>query len=147
MPLNIKKSSLQRIFEFALKHVRKQGRPAMTGSGCGYRDHQDDGTVLMCAVGAMLTDEQIATFGIENDAGVNEESAGAFRAYIGNERKVNLLRSVQRAHDNAAWSGEIAAPSGVVSYGPFLTGFEVRMKSVALEFGLKYAPPGVTLRT
>ena len=57
MALNIKKSSLQRIYEYTLKFIRKQGVPAIDSRGCVYE--ACDGT--KCAVGAMLTDEQRTT--------------------------------------------------------------------------------------
>jgi hypothetical protein len=51
--INLKKSSLQRIFEFGLKHVRAQGKPALYKGSCAMRG--EEGT--MCVVGSMINDE------------------------------------------------------------------------------------------
>lgn len=133
MALNLKKSSLQRIYEYALKHVRKQGKPAMNGNGCVYR--ACDGS--QCAVGALLTDEQIATAGIGNGNSVAGHPE-KFKALIGADRtgeKLRLLKALQGAHDNANHGED------------FLRDFEWAMQDTAKKFGLRYAEPGVTLRT
>ena len=134
MALNLKKSSLQRIYEYALKHIRKQGKPAVISPGgtCVYR--AEDGCV--CAVGAMLTDEQIATQGIRNDQAVST-AREKFSPLIGADRtgkKMDLLVALQRAHDASSRAGD------------FLSVFEAKMQKVADEFGLKYGPPGTPLR-
>jgi hypothetical protein len=51
--INLKKSSLQRIFEFGLKHVRAQGKPSMLRFTCAMRGEDD----TMCVVGSMINDE------------------------------------------------------------------------------------------
>lgn len=128
--INLRKASLQRIFEFALRHIREQGRGALNTSGaCVYR--AQDGA--KCAVGAMLSDEDMALFGISEGITVVNYRA-RFKAIVPARRKLDLLQSLQEAHDSYASSTN------------FLPLFETRMKDVAAAYGLKYKPPGTTLR-
>jgi hypothetical protein len=130
MSINLKKSSLQRIYEFGLRHIRKQGALAAQGGMCVYRT----GDGRKCVVGGMLTDEQLAAHGIGNSDSVQVHRA-KFAPLVGkNKRKLDLLEAMQGAHDSAAADDELPA-------------FERHMQKVALAFGLTYAPPGTTLRT
>ena len=144
MSLNIKKASLQRIFEFALKHVRKQGKPGMdtTPAGnivCAYQTEDD----LKCVVGAMLTPEQLAE-AVRLKIGVVGEHREFFDPIVGADRtgkKMRLMKALQMAHDNAATDTRHERAM-------FLTSFEGYMQDVAAEFGLHYEPPGgKTLRS
>lgn len=54
-------STPQQVADFVVAHLYKQGKPAMQGSNCVYRKFEDDGTCLMCAVGALLTDEEFSS--------------------------------------------------------------------------------------
>ena len=134
MPLNIKKSSLQRIFEYGLKAIRKQGKAAVHGNSCVYE--AADGTC--CIVGHMLAGETRAAAMAQDIGSLRSANGKAFFEPIvgkSEKKKYEMLKAMQYAHDSA-------------SSGPdFLIRFEVSMQRVAEEFGLKYAPPGVTLRT
>lgn len=134
MALNIKKSTAQRIYEYALKHVRKQGVPGVNAGGtCVYRT--DAGP--QCAVGAMLTDDQLFWLGGAN-AGSVQCHRTDFITIAGSERKLDLLVALQDAHDCATDT------EGSVN---FLADFEAAMQIVATEFELRYTPPGVSMRT
>jgi hypothetical protein len=130
MSINLKKSSLQRIYEFGLRHIRKQGCLALQNSTCVYRTN--DG--CKCIVGGMLTDEQLALHGIGNAESVSQHRE-KFAPIVGrNVRKLDLLVAMQQAQDRADSDDGLAS-------------FEARIRDVAEAFNLKYAPPGVTLRT
>jgi hypothetical protein len=134
--INLKKSSLQRIFEFGLKHVRAQGVPSTYGATCKMRG--PDGT--KCVVGSMINDElaRRCDLDMEHDEKVPSEpdqDVSEWRALIGkNEKKYGLLSAMQTAHDVAA-------------HNDFLPEFERRMESVAKGFDLTYKAPGASLRT
>jgi hypothetical protein len=139
MSINLKKASLQRIFEYGLKHGRQQGERSMREGNCAMRG--EDG--LMCVVGAMIDDELANTC----DEWVLGDSS--YKAYVPsaptisnsrwalllgkNERKADLLCEMQRAHDLADRD--------------FPVEFENNMRGVAARFGLRYAEPGITLRS
>lgn len=143
MAINLKKSSLQRIYEFGLKAMRKQGVPgAKPGGAC---DYLIDGSGHRCVAGHMLTDEQVKE-AKEKDLGSIKGSPRAiefFSALVGADRtgkKLNLMAAMQSAHDKAAW---VFSNRG----RPFLDEFEDNMQQVASDFALRYGAPGTTLRT
>lgn len=160
MALNIKKSSLQRIYEYALKGIRKQGRFGFhAGSNsCVYQTA--DGAC--CAVGLMLTPEQRSLAmstgvgsvnGIEKSisffepiVGGLEDRYAAARWYPGSDfdrplpkkdHKWALLQALQKAHDAAA----------IKDGADKLDAFELNMQKVAAQFDLRYTEPGVAMRT
>lgn len=133
--INLRKASKQRIYEFALRHVRKQGKPGYENGSCLYRT--DCG--LMCAVGAMLTDAQVAKIP-QPLCGVSyEDNARFFLSMTGTSAKLALLERLQIAHDTAA-NDPYDGASG------FMRRFESNMEDVATKMGLKYKPPGESLR-
>jgi hypothetical protein len=132
--INLKKASLQRIFEFGLRHGRKQGKRCVTEAGaCAMRGL--NGTA--CIVGSMIDDELASLCdnacigaGPSTDTPEWAELIGKGRKA---EQKAYLLREMQHAHDSASDSF-------------FLGDFERSMLKVASDFGLTYKEPGVTLR-
>jgi hypothetical protein len=134
--INLKKSSLQRIFEFGLKHVRAQGKPAMARGSCAMRG--EEGT--MCVVGSMISDELARRCDLAMESPEKVLSSPAkivpeWFALIGkNPQKYTLLADMQNAHDGA-------------EADDFLADFESRMQKVAGNFGLTYKAPGASLRT
>jgi hypothetical protein len=135
MAINLKKSSLQRIYEFGLRHIRKQGAAAYDGGSCCMRTPGG----LSCVVGSMIDDDLAARCDEGDVPSGPVLERDEWRALIGNGRqasvKAELLRSMQRAHDLHA------------DYADFLDRFEKQMMACARDFNLKYAPPGATLRT
>lgn len=138
MSLNVKKSSIQRIFEYGLKAIRKQGSPAMEGYACKYLDSIG----RKCVVGQMLTEEQQAAVmaaGIGSIDGTDESRkffVSAFDIKVG-RKKWDLLMDMQSAHDSAARE----------NFQNFLEAFEAGMQHVGRKHGLRYRPPVETLRT
>jgi hypothetical protein len=140
--INLKKSSLQRIFEYGVKAIRKQAAPgaARAGFGCDYLT--DDGK--KCIAGHMLTDEQLSSIKARGlgSIGYNDEAKAFFKELIGADRsgkKLELLQRLQEQHDGAN--------GNATSDEDFLDKFEDSMARVAEPFGLKYTPPGVVMRT
>lgn len=132
--INLRKASKQRIYEFALRHVRKQGQPGYENGSCLYRT--DCG--LMCAVGAMLTDAQVAKIPRPGASVSYEDNADFFRDLTGSPGKLDLLEGLQITHD-------VAANTSCAS--DFMQCFESDMESLATRIGLNYKPPGTSLRT
>jgi hypothetical protein len=134
--INLKKASLQRIYEFGLRHGRMQGERSMIGGGCAMRG--DNG--LKCVVGAMIDDELARRCDADSSAtdhvwSYPVSNVPEWHAIIGkNERKYKLLTAMQKAHDGATDDDE------------FLADFNASMANVAREFDLLYKDPGVTLR-
>lgn len=134
--INLRKASKQRIYEFALRHVRKQGQPGYENGSCLYRT--DCG--LMCAVGAMLTDAQVANIPGPLEGVTHADNAEFFSVLAGTPEKLKLLKSLQYAHDKAAADAPAFGGFG------FMERFEINMENVATRMGLKYKPPGTSLR-
>lgn len=140
----------QQFFDAALAHIRKQGRPAArmclhSGENqCQYRLPLPDGSVLSCAIGGQVPDDEYHP-GLEGrkiDGLVNfcspEDQDELLTAamdkigvrFAGVDR--DLLGSVQRAHDGAA-----AAPHLM-----FMETFERYMQATASLglYGITYMP-------
>jgi hypothetical protein len=135
--INLKKASLQRIFEFGLRHGRKQGKQCVNSEGvCKMRGPNG----MACIVGSMIDDElaRRCDDGESDDHVVSSPDVkyAPWVEVIGKgrlaERKAELLCSMQSAHDDA--------------YCDFSSEFEDRMATVANDYGLIYKPVGVTLR-
>jgi hypothetical protein len=130
--INLKKASLQRIFEFGLRHGREQAGVCLSNGACRMRG--DNG--FKCIVGAMIED-RLAAICDDPDSNVPscpDQDSDEWFALIGkNESKYRLLSALQRAHDRTVGQD-------------FLPDFEDRMQKVATEFNLIYKPPGSSLR-
>jgi hypothetical protein len=140
--INLKKATLQRIFEFGLRHIRKQGGPSLkvvrdsdgsvASNACMYRGPEG----VKCVVGAMLTDAQLAEIGLVEGNSLAEGTEGHAKMlkFIGSEKKLGLLRRMQAAHDMHASS-------------PIFMGlFEDGMRECAAYYKLTYKPVGTILR-
>lgn len=95
-------STPQQVADFVVAHLYKQGKPAMQGSNCVYRKFEDDGTCLMCAVGALLTDDEFNSdfnsVGLhallqKNTPKLSEDSLNFYRKHF------DLLSRLQDEHD------------------------------------------------
>jgi hypothetical protein len=132
--INLKKATLQRIYEFALRHMRKQGKPSMSPETmtCLYRG--PDGT--KCVAGAMFSDEDMKKLNIEEGTSLDQSSTleAVSKAY--GERKANLLRRLQECHDIPAHDDK----------DRYMANVETLFKAAANDFGLTYKPPGAILR-
>jgi hypothetical protein len=94
--------SAQEVFDFVVRFLRKQGKPATTYSACRYRT--SDG--LACAVGCLIPNDEIACY---LDARLFGEStllkewgpqSKAFTGWKGEHR--DLLIFLQDAHDRGS---------------------------------------------
>jgi hypothetical protein len=141
LTINLKKASLQRIFEFGLRHIRKQGRPSFAADTRTCMMRGPEGTA--CVVGSMIDDKMAHQCdhgrylsGPSTDTHEWVEVLGKGRKA---ETKAQLLREMQGAHDDAAcdYTDDL---EGFRAY------FETRMREVAENFTLTYKPVGVTLR-
>lgn len=95
-------STPQQVADFVVTHLYKQGKPAIQKGSCVYRKFEDDGTCLMCAVGALLTDEEFApdfnSVGLhallqKNTPKLSEDSLNFYRKHF------DLLSRLQDVHD------------------------------------------------
>lgn len=128
------KDELQTLFDKSVAHIRAQGGPAVDSDGCQYLTAQG----LKCAAGIFINEYED---GMENNpwSDVAHEFRGsvdplAFRHMC----FVNLLQS---AHDRAALNEDGIA--GDYAGHTFLNRYELRVKSLAYNNGLKYTPPVV----
>lgn len=96
-------TSDQQIFDVVATHLLTQNRRATAPSGgCRYRAVQGDGTVLKCAVGALIPDdlyypdmEQLTPFQLLNLTALQSLFATPNR-----QRTLELLRELQSTHDS-----------------------------------------------
>lgn len=88
------------LLEKAIKHVIQQGKPAVNEGGL-YRYRTDNG--LMCAVGALITDEYYSTV-IEDKTLEGDVVITAVNNSVGRKltnREITYLSNVQEAHDGS----------------------------------------------
>lgn len=127
------KAEIQRQFDYVVRQIVKQGRPAYRPKkGCAYRMKNGD-TTLKCAVGWLIPD---AYFKKHPDHVFDkilvelDPSAYSYPRMKPFARKRNILDALQYAHDDAV---EEAGP------GPaFVAAFILNARQVALEHGLKW---------
>jgi hypothetical protein len=129
--INLKKSSLQRVFEFVLKALRKQGKPSMTESmsSCVYRGPNGE----RCAAGIVMPDDMAEA---NNHAAIG--AVPGAKEFFG--KKYDLVRDLQlNMHDLAAFAMRDKGAD-------FLDQLEFHAAKVAKKHGLIYKAPGTTLR-
>lgn len=52
----------QEIFDKVVDHLRRQGKKARSASGrCMYRTHSNEGTILKCAIGCLIPDDEYSS--------------------------------------------------------------------------------------
>lgn len=119
---------LNKIVEF----MRKQGKGSSVvdldepdGIACRYRG--PDGT--MCAVGCLLTDEQISKYGIEEGNSANSIDREVYKelGFVDIRQAKWFFGVVQEAHDEACLRG-----------AEFLPAFESKARVIAEDYGLTY---------
>lgn len=90
------KLNRQEVFETAVKHLYKQGRPAYEHGDCLYRTESG----LMCAVGALISDDKYDP-GMENRSA--SEVCKKYKILTNDENDLMFLDNLQaQVHDNAA---------------------------------------------
>ena len=127
------KAEIQRQFDYAVRQIVKQGRPAYRPKkGCAYRMKKGD-TTLKCAVGWLIPD---AYFKKHPDHVFDkilvelDPSAYSYPRMKPFSRNRNILDALQYAHDDAV---EEAGP------GPaFVAAFILNARQVARDHGLKW---------
>lgn len=137
------KQFMQDLFTRSVTHVVRQGRPALDEDyplhNCRYRQPADDGTVLMCAVGCLLPDEQYSE-GIEGTA-VDDSTILMHRLRAAfpdaddfiacGTATLRMLKLLQKAHDETGLSC-----TDPIDYPTFVEEFKQRAKGIALMFDL-----------
>lgn len=121
MPLEVDPKDNQQVFDYALRKIREQGKPAVDGSvNCMYRT--DDG--LRCVAGCLIPDEEYDS----KMEGVQVASGGRIQRWFKKHGfDLELISAMQNAHDNNA-------------EGPgFMKNFNEDMMRVALQFNLRYS--------
>lgn len=106
---NLHLATEQQVFDQVATHLLTQNAKALAGSGgCQYRLKLDNGTVLKCAVGCLIADNEYGSK-IESELyGSNE-----FNEFFGFEDEAPhffLLRRFQGLHDNypvSIWKEEL----------------------------------------
>lgn len=99
---NENKVVAQRVFNQACQAVIAQGQRSVSFGTCRYRFPKTDGTLLKCAIGHLLTDEQIAKYEVrEDNAPCSFPSELVQELLPGVERSIacDFLLALQKAHD------------------------------------------------
>ena len=115
---NLHLATEQQVFDQVATHLLTQNAKALAWSGgCQYRLLLDDGTVLKCAVGCLIADNEYGSK-IEGEL----YGSNGFNEFFGFKHEVphlTLLRSLQSLHDRHS-----------VKY------WKERLEQIALEFNL-----------
>lgn len=127
------KAEIQRQFDYAVRQIIKQGRPAYKPKkGCAYRMETAD-TTLKCPVGWLIPDvyfkkrpEHVFDY-IVKELDPSVYSYSRMKPFAHNR---NILESLQNAHDDAAEE----ASKGLV----FMEVFLHKARQVARHYGLKW---------
>lgn len=108
----------QRVYDFIVDGLRRQGKRSMLNSNCVYRRTLKSGEVLRCAAGLLVSDDEY-----------DESNEGkcwnitTYSADSGDFKHTDLILALQDVHDG---------------FTPSL--WERQFKRVANSFGLKYSP-------
>jgi len=127
------KAAIQRQFDYAVRQIVKQGRPAYRPKkGCAYRMKKGD-TTLKCAVGWLIPDayfkkrpEHVFDH-IVKELNPSVYSYPRMKPFAHNW---NILESLQHAHDDAA--------EETGSGSAFTAAFLLNAQQVAKDYGLKW---------
>jgi hypothetical protein len=127
------KAEIQRQFDYAVRQVIKQGRPAYRPKkGCAYRMKKGE-TTLKCAVGWLIPDtyfKKRPEHVFDHVVKQLDPSAYSYPRMKPFAHNRNILESLQYAHDDAAES----AGSGSAFEADFL----LNARQVARDHGLKW---------
>jgi len=115
---NLHLATEQQVFDQAARHMLTQNAKASAWSGgCQYRLLLDDGTVLKCAVGCLIADNEYGSK-IEGEL----YGSNGFNEFFGFEDEaphVELLKRLQNLHDNS-----------------FVNLWKEKLKQIATDFNL-----------
>lgn len=126
------KEAFQSFFDQACAGVLQQGCLAADPDGCYNRYHREDGSVIKCVIGQMLTDRQMKRWNISDTDPVSRFPEGLIRELIPNvepDIAETFMRNLQMAHDqmqHKKFTGE-----------QFAETFKAQANEVALLYGLK----------
>lgn len=106
---NLHLATEQQVFDQVARHLLTQNAKALAWSGgCQYRLELDDGTVLKCAVGCFIANDEYDTQ-IEGEI-YGSHNFNEFFWFKGEAPHLTLLRSLQNLHDMysaGVWKGEL----------------------------------------
>jgi hypothetical protein len=124
-------SGLQKLFNKIVRHIHKQGKPALNGSECAYRG--DNGT--RCAIGSVLPNKlykkQMEGKSVNGLLEDHPNVLNHFKNVYGitrTDHEISFLKRMQNAHDIDLKYNE-------------MTGFDRKVSVIAHNFGLKIPKP------
>jgi len=131
----VNKTGMQAAFDIATAAIIKQGKRSVSLSGtCQYRG--PDG--MKCAVGHLMTDEQMERYHISNSAGASSFKSPLMQELIpglNSQDEIDVARNflfeLQDAHDLAYTISSLLS-----SYKGFVADFSERANKVAVKFDL-----------
>ncbi|NBS69845.1 hypothetical protein EBT31_13170 [bacterium] len=127
------KAEIQRQFDYAVRQVIKQGRPAYNSrKGCVYRMKRGD-TTLKCPVGWLIPDAYFIKYPehiVNTEAEYLDPSAYSYSRMKPFADNKDLLKDLQQSHDDAAQHQG--------SPWKFVSLFIFHARTVAYEHGLKW---------
>ena len=114
------KKATQRVFDEALKHIRKQGRPSVNQNGCAYRSSIGLGCAFAPAIRTYhkVMESQSARALLRHYALALHKWA--------RRADPDICGQIQNAHDDSCNSRD------------FMADFEAEMALIAKRYGLKY---------
>ena len=119
------KEAMQSMFDTALAHIRKQGKPSIDGFSCVYKS--DDGS--SCAFAPFITSYHPEMEGKVSSC-LLEEFPASLNPICQDVPKY-FLNYIQECHD---------CPSDEYESGNFLSEYESHMRNLATKYNLDYSP-------
>ena len=127
------KKDIQKQFDYAVRQVIKQGRPAYSvEDGCRYRLKKGN-TILKCPVGWLIPDSYFKANPDDiADTGISElnPSVYSYARMAPFQKDQDILRDLQGAHDDAA--------KRCISDAAFVNEFKDGAKEIANSCNLKW---------
>lgn len=98
---NLHMSSEQQIFDHVANHLLTQNRKAIEApiNACRYRVEEADGTVLKCAAGCLITDEEYAARHVDRLEGNGWATLYDELGLTGGQNQMHFIYELQRIHD------------------------------------------------
>lgn len=114
----------QEIFNKSVRHINRQGKPAVDDRDCRYR--LDDGNkILMCGIGCLIPDKEYSNM-IENCSVKQLIDEHNIPSIISKKRSIKLMTALQQAHDESAHKDS-----------NFIVLYNEAVKEIAKQFRLK----------
>lgn len=95
----LSQATAQEVFDQVVQNLIKQGVKSKKpmSPGCNYRTELPDGTVLKCAAGWLIADNE---YNLEMDEGADTSWSGLVEAKLAPSKHGLMIEELQKIHDN-----------------------------------------------